>query len=203
MGVTNLYVDIIEGTELPILDGSAQPWVNLILNAGIESQVAPVIPKKLLKTVEFTSGASEYLLTPRDSLEVMVEIDFPKTIIGKQSVHYAHNSQNYRDTIANARTFIGDGANGMKLDRDKIIARLKSVDITKPDSCACILYEQMRYITPLRFENEPAAHKLLDFLGDFSLIGGVVGCKAIVKRPSHAATQGLVRKLVIEKLIFT
>lgn len=201
LGITNLYIDVITGTELPILDGSAQPWVELVLKAGIESQVAPTIPKKLLKTVEFKSGASEYLLTPSDNLEVTVEVDFPNTIIGKQNAHYIHNSQNYRDTIAKARTFIGDGANGMKLDREKILARLKSVDIAKPDSCACILYEQMRYITPLRFENEPASHKLLDFLGDFSLIGGVLRCKAIVKQPSHIVTQELVRKLRDEKLV--
>jgi UDP-3-O-[3-hydroxymyristoyl] N-acetylglucosamine deacetylase len=202
LGITNLCIQVVSGSEIPILDGSAKPWVDLIETAGIKKQDKEDIPKKLTRTVEFRHGDSEYRLTPSDNFKVEVEIDFPKTIIGRQTAIYTIGvPKHYRKNIAPARTFIGDGAGGKLLDRQKILSRLKSVDIDKPESCPCILYEQMRYTTPLRFENEPAAHKLLDFIGDFSLLGSNLACSVKATRPSHLANQLLVKKLAREHII--
>ena len=202
LGITNLCIQIVSGTEIPILDGSAKPWVDLIETAGVKKQDKENIPKKLVREVEFRHGDSEYSLTPSDSFKVEIEIDFPKTIIGRQTATFTSSDPAYyRKSIAPARTFIGDGAGGKLLDRQKILNRLKSVDINKPESCPCILYEQMRYITPLRFENEPAAHKLVDFTGDFSLLGSNMACKVKAVRPSHLANHLLVKKLANEGLV--
>ncbi|HVX58441.1 MAG TPA: UDP-3-O-acyl-N-acetylglucosamine deacetylase [Candidatus Saccharimonadales bacterium] len=201
LGITNLHIEVVSGTEIPILDGSAKPWVDLIEVAGIKKQDKEDIPKKLARTVEFRHGDSEYSLAPNDNFEVEVEIDFPKTIIGRQTASYTiRDPEYYHKNIAPARTFIGDGAGGKLLNRHKVLNRLKSVDIDKPESCPCILYEQMRYITPLRFMNEPATHKLVDFMGDFSLLGSNLACAVKATRPSHLANQLLVKKLASERL---
>lgn len=202
LGVTNLRIQVIKGTEIPILDGSAEPWVSMIDDVGIEQQNAEVVQKKLVHDVKFLHGESEYMLTPSNRFKAEVEIDFPKTIIGRQTATYTvADLKSYRNVIAPARTFIGDGAGGKILDRQKILNRLKSVDINKPESCPCVLYEQMRYITPLRFDNEPAAHKLVDFIGDFSLLGHRLACKVKAVRPTHKANHLLVKKILAENLI--
>ena len=200
-GITDIYIDILQGTELPIIDGSAKFWVAQIDKVGIRLLSGTRHRLRLSQPFEFAEGISRYTLTPNDSLNISVEIDFPKTIIGNQSASFDSSKESYRDKVAWARTFIADGAHGAKLDRIKVLTRLKSVDIDKPKTSPCILYEQMRYITPLRQHNEPAVHKLLDFMGDLSLLGGMLEAQIRVICPSHNANHLLVRKILTEGLV--
>lgn len=203
LGITDIYIEMVKGTEIPILDGSARPWIQAINDVGIKVLAGTAARLQLSQEVTYTHGISEYHLKPSTDLTIDLEINFPDTIIGTQRYSYIHSSNTYTEDIAWARTFIGDGANGGKLNRNKILSRLKSVDINKPESCPCILYEQMNYITALRHKNEPAAHKLLDFIGDLSLLGGELCADITVKRPSHQGNHLLVKKLIEDNLVLS
>jgi UDP-3-O-[3-hydroxymyristoyl] N-acetylglucosamine deacetylase len=199
--ITDVYIDIVEGSEIPILDGSARAWVKRINKVGIQPLSHCIPQLKLLRPVHFKHGISEYFLTQSDYFIIDVEIDFPRTIIGHQSASFDSSRDSYLEAVAWARTFIADGAHGDKLDRTAILNRLKSVDIAKPETSPCILYEQMRYITPLRRDNEPAVHKMLDLIGDLTLLGGRLGAHVKAKCPGHHANHLLVTKLINERLV--
>lgn len=194
LGITDIDIEV-EGSEVPILDGSALPWISLVKDAGISSLEGEVQVFRVDQPFVFSSGISRYEIVPADDFSVDVTIEFPHTIIGTQHASW-HGSEMFEETVAWARTFIADGAQGEPLNREKILARLASVDIDRPDECPCILYQPDRYLTPLRRPNEPATHKLLDFIGDFSLIGMTASVHIIAHCPGHAANQALVRALL-------
>jgi len=195
--ITNACIEIIDGTEIPIIDGSAAPWVVLINHAGILNQNAIIVPRILRQPLTVTCDHSTYHLMPfKQYLMISAKIDFKHTIIGEQTYTFRHTGDNYVRTIANARTFIADGADGAVLNRRKIFKRLKSVDLAHPEMSPCILYQGMKYITPLRFAKEPVAHKLLDMLGDLSLLGFPLHCIIEAQRPSHLGNRLVVKRLL-------
>ena len=185
-GIDNLYIDI-DGEELPALDGSAEPFLELIEQVGIELQAAPRRYVKVLETIEVKIGDSFAKIEPCDNLELDVTIEFDDDAIGKQRVEIVPNVRDFRERLASARTFA----------RLHEVAALKEAGLSKGGSLDnAVIVDGDKILNPegLRFSDEFARHKALDLLGDLYLGGPILGRVTTVKG-GHAINHQLLMKL--------
>lgn len=164
MGVDNATIEI-DGPEVPIMDGSAAPFVAAIEQAGIVSQSASRRFIQVVKPVQVTMGASFGELRPNATgFRVEVEIDFANPVIGRQSYNLDLNPERFRREVARARTF------GCMSDQ----ARLWSAGFARGASFEnTVVFDEERLLNPegLRYADECARHKVLDAVGDLALAG--------------------------------
>lgn len=185
-GIDNLYIDI-DGEELPALDGSAEPFLELIEQVGIELQAAPRRYVKVLEPIEVNLGDSHARIEPCVRLELDVTIEFPDNAIGKQRVEIVPNVRDFRERLASARTFA----------RLHEVAALQAAGLSKGGSLEnAVIVDGDKVLNPegLRFSDEFARHKALDLLGDLYLGGPVLGRVTTVKG-GHAINHQLLMKL--------
>ena len=185
-GIDNLYIDI-DGEELPALDGSAEPFLELIEQVGIEHQAAPRRYVKVLETIEIRIGDSFAKIEPCDNLELDVTIEFDDDAIGKQRVEIVPNVRDFRERLASARTFA----------RLHEVAALKEAGLSKGGSLDnAVIVDGDKILNPegLRFSDEFVRHKALDLLGDLYLGGPILGRVTTVKG-GHAINHQLLMKL--------
>ena len=185
-GIDNLYIDI-DGEELPALDGSAEPFLELIEQVGIEHQAAPRRYVKVLETIEVKIGDSFAKIEPCDNLELDVTIEFDDDAIGKQRVEIVPNVRDFRERLASARTFA----------RLHEVAALKEAGLSKGGSLDnAVIVDGDKILNPegLRFSDEFVRHKALDLLGDLYLGGPILGRVTTVKG-GHAINHQLLMKL--------
>ncbi len=189
-GVQDLVIEL-DGPELPILDGSAAPWLFLIDCAGITSTLAPGTAIEVLRPVrvEDASGAFAELLPSRESaFDVDLEIDFPNTAIGRQRLALRVTRQSFREHLAEARTFA--------LAED--IAQLRAAGLAQGGSLAnAVVVDGPLVLNPggLRQPDEFVRHKLLDVVGDLALAGAPLRGRFRAARSGHALNNRLLRAL--------
>ncbi|EKD78101.1 MAG: hypothetical protein ACD_42C00042G0003 [uncultured bacterium] len=188
--IDNCYVDLTL-SELPIMDGSAAPFVFLIESAGIEEQHAAKKFIRIKKTVEVCVGDKYARLEPFDGFRVSFEIAFSHPVIAntKQAITVDFSSASYTKEVARARTF-GFLAE-YEMIRQKNLARGASLDNAIVLDTAAIVNEE-----GLRDPDEFVRHKILDAIGDLyllghSMIGAFVGFKS-----GHAINSQLLRELL-------
>ncbi len=168
LGIDNAIIDT-ETEEIPILDGSAGIFTLNILEAGIK--FLPKRKKKIIirREISTRSGDAYAIVRPSDSLKIKFTIDFKSKVIGKQSYSTVIDSKNFVTDIAPARTFC----------ELKDIDKMRSMGLIKGGSLDnAIVVDDLNIINdkPLRYINEFVRHKILDAIGDISLIGyGVSG----------------------------
>lgn len=171
--IDNLYIDL-DSDELPALDGSSAPFVELIEQVGIDIQPAPRRYIKILKPVSVHEGDSIISIEPCDHLELDVTIDFDDVAIGRQRLNIIPDARSFRDKVASARTFA----------RAHEVDALKAAGLSKGGSLEnAVIVDGDRILNPegLRFANEFVAHKALDLMGDLYLAGPVLGRVTAVK----------------------
>ena len=180
MGVHNACIEL-DRPELPILDGSALPWVEAIAKVGITTQVDGDRLKSLTEVVTVRKGDSFVTAIPADTLRFTYGIDFPSRAIGEQWFSWAPAIADFHDEfmreIAPARTFtIAD-----------YIDQMRAAGLIKGGSLDnAIVCDGDRWINPpLRFDNEPCRHKLLDLIGDLSLLGFLPRAHILAFKASH------------------
>ena len=180
MGVHNACIQL-DRPELPILDGSALPWVEAIAKVGIETQVEGDLLMPLEETVTVRKGDSFVTAIPADTLRFTYGIEFPTKAIGEQwfswSPTIANFSEQFAREIAPARTFT----------LAAYIEQARAAGLIKGGSLDnAIVCDGDRWINPpLRFENEPCRHKLLDLIGDLSLLGFLPRAHILAYKASH------------------
>jgi len=182
VGIDNLYIDI-DGAELPAMDGSSEPYLNLIDQVGVTPQPAPRRYVKILKTIEVFRGDSWARIEPCDQLELDVTIDFADAAIGRQRLQITPNVRSFRDGVAAARTFA----------RAHEITALKAAGLSKGGSFEnAVLVDGDNVMNPegLRFSDEFVRHKTLDLMGDLYLGGPILGRVTTVKG-GHALNHDL------------
>ena len=204
IGVDDLYIEV-EGEEIPILDGSAKIFYEQIIGAKVvekDSDKEYFVVDDLFEFKNPETG-SEYIALPSDKFEVSVLIDFKSKIVNKQFADM-RNIEDFYDDFAQCRTFgffseieqlLDQGlVKGGSLDNALVIAdkELSDDDVKRFASklnIKDINFKDKGFISarPMKFENEPARHKLLDFIGDISLIGMPMKGRFIIKRPGHKA----------------
>ena len=211
LGIDNLRIKL-NGSEIPILDGSAAPLVDLILEAGIEEQSIEKNFYVLEETFTFKDeDGSEIMALPSDEFEVSALIDYGSSVLGPQHAHL-DKMVNFRDDIASARTFSflreleplldaglikgGDLNNAIvyvdqdiapsTLDKLKTAFGRDDVEVTQRGTLNNI---------NLRFSNEAARHKLLDVVGDLALLGRPLKARIIATKPGHGVNAEFTKAL--------
>ena len=187
-GIDNLEIEV-DGPEIPIMDGSARPFVDTLTSIGTRPINQPRKAIWIHKTIEVRDGESYALLLPDTQSRVTVSIDFKESVIGAQTLSVNIDDQSLHQCVAPARTFgFMDQIEDL---RGKGLALGGSLN-------NAILVDNHRIVNPdgLRFEDEFVRHKVLDAIGDLSLIGlPVIG-------HYHAFKSGhLLNKLLINKLL--
>jgi UDP-3-O-[3-hydroxymyristoyl] N-acetylglucosamine deacetylase len=193
-GITNLLVEI-NGPEVPILDGSAAPFVRGILAHGVRVQDAPVRALRLLETVEVRNGAAYARLEPAETLEIAFRIDFADSAIGRQEKHLVMSNGTFVHELADSRTFC--------LNSD--VARMKASGLALGGSYDnAVVVDGDRILTPggLRHADEAVRHKMLDALGDLALAGAPLLARYTAERAGHAMTNALLRTLFARPTAF-
>ncbi|HPP16747.1 MAG TPA: UDP-3-O-acyl-N-acetylglucosamine deacetylase [Dictyoglomaceae bacterium] len=174
VSISNLLIEV-EGEEIPILDGSSLPWVNLLKQAGIKEQKVPKDVLEIDRVFSFREGRGEILIFPSELFRIISLISFPNTIIKWQKFDF-QNLQDYEKEIAPARTF-GFYSEVEDLMREGLI---KGGDLDN-----ALLINEDGFVNTPRFNDEPVRHKILDIIGDFSLLGKELKMEIISLSSGH------------------
>jgi UDP-3-O-[3-hydroxymyristoyl] N-acetylglucosamine deacetylase len=188
IGIDNAYIEL-DNFEVPILDGSALPYMEAIAKVGIAKQKAPRQYIRITREFVLKDGGKTLGIYPSDTFSIQYDINFPHPLIGKQSLHVELTPSNYANSIAPARTF------GFYDDVEK----MQSAGLIRGGSLenAIVLTETgMLNDTSLRFRDEFVRHKILDLLGDFALIGQPVLGRLVADRAGHALHTRFVAELL-------
>lgn len=185
MHVDNAYVEL-KGPEIPIGDGSALPFVEIIENAGIEQLGCEGSFVRLASGVEVVQGTSRLNANPADDLTLHVEISFAHPLIGDQSFVFSLNRAAFKRDIAPARTFCTS---------DEIDAiRAQGLGKGGREDNVIVVYSDY-YSPALRFPDELVRHKVLDLIGDLALVGSRLHADITAVRPSHTVNTSLAKRI--------
>ena len=187
LAISNALIDI-DGPEVPILDGSAAPFVAALLARGIVEQTVPARTIRVLKKVEVRDGAALARLEPAEMLEIDFRIDFADRAIGRQSRRMNMSNGAFVRELSDSRTFCRQS------DVDAMHARGLALGGTLDNA---VVFDGDRILSPggLRYQDEPVRHKMLDALGDLSLAGAPLLARYTGIRAGHALTNRLLRQL--------
>ena len=214
MKVDNVLIEL-DGGEVPILDGSARPWLLQLVRVGLRQQQAERKTLTIGETLhfEYTPTGSIYDVEPCDHFSVHCEIDFRDTVIGFQRADMTDFSE-YAASVAPCRTFVflheiepllhlnlikgGSLDNALVfVNRELTSKQLKRLAKTfHKDVSQFKVHDGVLNTTDPYFPNEPARHKLLDFVGDVRLVGGMLNGKFSIYRPGHKANNAFARYLL-------
>lgn len=188
LGVSNAVVEV-NGPELPILDGSALPFVQLLDRAGFRGQDAFQRVIEILEPVRVEEGDKSAALLPCDRYEMRFEIDFPMPVIGNQVVDFVVDEKTFRDEIMAARTF--GFAHEVEALRQAGLARGGSLE-------NAVVIDGDVILNPggLRMEREFVRHKALDAIGDLYVLGAPLMGRYEGVKAGHALNNQLVRALL-------
>ena len=204
LGVDNVLIDI-DGPEVAIMDGSAKPFTDLLQEAGLVVQSAArdvfIVEEPISYRDEVTG--TEIVALPYEGFEVTAMIDFNSPVLGKQYASL-ESADHFAEMIAPARTFVflrelehlagqdlikgGDLTNALVIV-DRLMTQDELDELAEKLDRPTITVEKEGVLsnTDLRFPNEPARHKLLDLIGDLSLIGRPIRGKIVATKPGHAS----------------
>ena len=218
MGIDNAVIDL-DNIEVPILDGSAKPYIDAVWKSGIVLQNAP---RKYIEldreiTVSSEKTGSSIVITPAQSPSFDVKIDFNSKVLGLQNAHW-DKSVVYAEEIGVCRTFVffheieylfknnlikgGDVDNAIVIvehpvSKEQLEHMSQLFNVPMLERCENGYLNNLQ----LRFSNECARHKLLDLMGDFRLVGGFLKAKVMAVRSGHTIntnTAKELRKLIAE-----
>ena len=193
LGIDNAYVDLT-AAEVPIMDGSAGPFVFLLQSAGIEEQNAPKKFVRILKPVEVKEGDKWVRFEPFDGFKLTMSIDFAHPVFDKtrQSVTVDFSTTSYTKEVSRARTF------GFMQD----VETMRSQGLALGGSLDnAIVMDDYRVLNTdgLRYEDEFVKHKVLDAIGDLYLLGHPLIGAFSGHKSGHALNNRLLRRLLENK----
>lgn len=186
-GIHHALIDI-DGPEVPILDGSAVPFVEGFLAAGLEDVAAPVRAVRVLKPVEVREGSAVARLDPADMLQIDFRISFEDAAIGTQTRSLNMANGAFVRELCNSRTFC----------RQADVTAMRAAGLALGGTLEnAVVFEGDKVLSPggLRHADEPVRHKMLDALGDLALAGGPILGRYTGDRAGHALTNRLLRAL--------
>lgn len=186
-GLTDVEI-AIDGPEIPIVDGSAVPFVHLIEAAGVRGLGETIAPIRITRTLEIEENGKTIRISPSDRLSIRYKIDFNHPAIGKQSIHFDARDDNFERKIAPARTF------GFLREVEK----LRAAGLARGGSVEnCIVLDDSGVSNgPLRFRDEFIRHKVLDLLGDLALLGRPLIGEITASKAGHAMHSKLVEAIL-------
>ncbi len=199
MGITNVLIEV-DAPEVPILDGSARPYVEQILRVGITEQSAEANEWVVSEPLHFDNGKGSTMdILPAEQYEVSVDVDYPSPILHEQHAEL-NGLAGYAENVSKARTFCflrevewllrlglikGGDINNALVIYDKPISQRVMNKISDKLNQPRLDASKLGYLSPLIYENEPALHKLLDLMGDLALLGVRIRGRIEARCPGH------------------
>ncbi len=187
-GVHNALIEI-DGPEVPILDGSAAPFVRGIMQRGIQRLAAPVRALEVLKPVTVSHGGATASLGLASEMIIEFHIDFADSAIGRQSRTLSMANGSFARELSDSRTFCRQS--------DVEAMHASGLALGGNPGVNAVVFDGPRVVSPggLRHADEPVRHKMLDALGDLALAGGALIGHYTGFRAGHAVTNMLLRQL--------
>jgi len=186
-GIDNAEIEV-DGPEVPIMDGSSEPFVFLIECAGVVEQDAPRRVIRIHKEVQISQGEAEVSLTPGDCLDLNVQIDFDSKAVARQELSVGLMNGSFRKELASARTF------GFLHE----VEQLRAAGLAKGGSlenAIVVSGDEILNEEGLRYDDEFVRHKMLDAVGDLYLAGAPIIGVFNGARSGHAVNNQLLHKL--------
>jgi UDP-3-O-[3-hydroxymyristoyl] N-acetylglucosamine deacetylase len=193
-GIDNIFIDI-DSIEIPILDGSAEPFMQMLESCGIRRLRRRRRYLKVLKPLEVIEGDRRIGIYPADEFRVCCYVDFPHPLVGRQNFEITVNADGFRHLLARARTFC--------FERD--IEPLRAMGLIRGGSLenAIVLTDSGVMNGPLRFPDEFSRHKTLDLIGDLALVGLPLLARVEAHKAGHALHTQLVSRLLADSTRWT
>lgn len=188
-GIDNVYIDI-DSIEVPILDGSAEPFMQMIDEARIRKLRRKRRYLKVVKPVEVVEDGRRIGIYPADEFHVRCYVDFPHPLVGQQEVEMTVNAGTFRQVLSRARTFCFESD----------IEPLRAMGLIRGGSLdnAIVLTKSGVMNGSLRFADEFGRHKALDLIGDLALVGLPLLGRVEARKAGHALHTQLVSQLLAD-----
>src|SRR4029079_16304383 len=212
MGIDNVLI-ALNGQEVPIMDGSSEPFIELIEKAGVEEQDVEKVWYTLDRNILYADDKKnvELIAVPANEYSITTLIDFNSPVLGTQHAGLKH-IRDFKEEIAPCRTFCflheletlldnnlikGGDVNNAIVIVDKPVDETEMTRLKKIFQKDKIEVKSEGYLNnlELRFPNEPARHKLLDVVGDLALVGYPIKAKIIANRPGHSSNVEFAKKI--------
>jgi UDP-3-O-[3-hydroxymyristoyl] N-acetylglucosamine deacetylase len=193
-GIDNIFIDI-DSIEIPILDGSAEPFMQMLEHCGIRRLRRRRRFLKVLKPFAVCEGDRRIGIYPANEFRVRCYVDFPHPLVGQQEFEMAVNADSFWQLLARARTFC--------FERD--IQPLRAMGLIRGGSLenAIVLTDSGVMNGPLRFPDEFSRHKALDLIGDLALVGLPLLARVEAHKAGHALHTQLVGRLLADPSLWT
>lgn len=186
MGVDHARIEI-DGPEVPLLDGSAKLWAEAIASVGLTTtpETIPVLP--ITQEITVRQGEAFVMAIPADETRFSYAIDFDVTAIGQQWYSWTPQQEQFSSAIAPARTFV----------LEHQVKQLQQAGLIKGGTLdnALVCGDDRWLNPPLRFSNEPVRHKILDLVGDLSLLGVIPQAHYLAYKAGHHLHTQLVQRI--------
>lgn len=192
-GIDNAIVEL-DNLELPILDGSARPFVELIHRAGIRKQRRARTYLKMRREIEMREGDKFIAVYPSDGYSVSYTINFPHPMIGHETFSVNLSDGNYLRDIAPARTF------GARQD-EAAMRQMGLIRGASSENCIVLTANGIEN-PPLRYADEFVRHKVLDLIGDLALLGKRILGNVVADRAGHAMHTALVSRILRDRTLW-
>ena len=193
-GIDNVFVNI-DSIEVPILDGSAEPFMQMLEQAGVRRLRKRRRYLKVLKPLEVVENGRRIGIYPADEFRVKCFVDFPHPLVGRQEIEMVVGQDSFRQLLARARTFC--------FERE--IEPLRAMGLIRGGSLdnAIVLTSDGVMNGPLRFADEFGRHKALDLIGDLALVGLPLHARVEAHKAGHALHTQLVSNLLADPSLWT
>jgi UDP-3-O-[3-hydroxymyristoyl] N-acetylglucosamine deacetylase len=189
MGIDNVIVEL-NSPEVPIMDGSAAPFVYLVQEAGVQYLPAPRRFLKIVRPIAISRGDKRIALYPSDHFKVTYSVSYDHPMLRHQSRTLLMNEESFIEQIAPARTFT--------FLKDVEMLRQNGLALGGSLENAIVLGETGVLNNALRFEDEFVRHKILDVIGDLSLVGHPVVGHLVAHRGGHALHTAFAARILEE-----
>jgi UDP-3-O-[3-hydroxymyristoyl] N-acetylglucosamine deacetylase len=193
LGIDNAVVEL-DNLELPILDGSAKPFVEMIQKGGIRKQRRARKYLKMRRELEMREGNKFIAVYPANTYSVSYSINFPHPLIGKETFQVELTNGSYLRQIAAARTF------GSRED-EQAMRNMGLIRGASRENCIVLTRDGIEN-GPLRFSDEFVRHKVLDLVGDLALLGKQLLGRVVADRAGHAMHTALVSRILRDKTLW-
>src|SRR5215471_2551937 len=192
--IDNVFVNI-DSIEVPILDGSAEPFMQMLERAGVRRLRKRRRYLKVLKPLEVIENGRRIGIYPANEFHVKCFVDFPHPLVGKQEIEMKVSQESFRRLLARARTFC--------FERE--IEPLRAMGLIRGGSLenAIVLTNDGVMNGPLRFADEFGRHKALDLIGDLALVGLPLLARVEAHKAGHALHTQLVSQLLADTSLWT
>lgn len=193
-GIDNVFINI-DSIEVPILDGSAEPFMQMLEQAGLRRLRKRRRYLKVLRPLEVIENGRRIGIYPADEFLVKCFVDFPHPLVGQQEIEMEVSQESFRRLLARARTFC--------FERE--IEPLRAMGLIRGGSLenAIVLTNDGVMNGPLRFDDEFGRHKALDLIGDLALVGLPLLARVEAHKAGHALHTQLVSRLLEDTSLWT